>query len=260
MNMFMEPRLKDAEVFLETCELGECVASSAEKLMSPEVSASSIGAVVEGNLMAFTPGTSAVVRQDVEDCLLLATLVANKKFDIESQNREWFNEYNDALLKLGWPVRNMEYRDYQSGGQNLSMDKLVLDMLASAIAAAALPGPVSARLIGTVTQMIKKLGQGGKALKLFEQQVMSQQGANFRVGTCHESDDGTVYITLSTVNFKVSSNMTSLLGFAWGHGEAQIYGSGRGLIFNRRHYEQVRDTVQDKLGRASQTAIQEFDI
>ncbi|MCQ9425787.1 hypothetical protein NRB16_19930 [Pseudomonas sp. LJDD11] len=277
MENFNELSLQSVQEFIANCDLGQCEAPSitphgamsAALTMAVDggnegaqhlVEGAGSGAVVEGGLMVFTPGTSAEVRKEVLDCLLLATLVANNAHDIETENKDWFGTFNDVLLNLGWPVHDMNYRDYQSGGAGLSMDKLILEMLASAIATAALPGAAGAKLLEVATQLIQGFSSQPGPLKLFEQKSKSQQGANFRVGTCHEAQDGEVYITLATVNFRIKRNMTSVLGFHWSDGEAQIYGANRGLVFNRRHYERVKDDVEDKLGKGARANIAAFEI
>ncbi|WP_109514147.1 hypothetical protein [Pseudomonas ovata] len=262
MSPFKEMDVESRRQYIANCELESCPPPSALFVQDAPVTTDELakGVVVDSNLLAFTPGTSAEVIEDVNDCMLFATLVANKAFNPEQQNTEWFAKYNEVLSFLGWAPAELKY--YQAGNesQTLSMDRIVLDMLKTALLAATLPGPTSAIMIGTATRMIDRLRTSDQPLRLFERQSKHQQGANFRVGACDESDDGVVNMVVSSVNFRSSSQAVNVLFVSWGRGEAEVYGASYNLRFNRRHYESVQADVRRKLTADARRNIEAFDI
>ena len=262
MNSFKEMDVESRRQYIASCELDSCLPAS---LMSAQHAPGMTeelakGVVVDSNLLAFTPGTSAEVIADVNGCMLFATLVANKAFNPERQNTEWFAKYNEVLSYLGWAPSELKYHQAGNDSQTLSMDRIVLDMLKTALVAAALPGPTSAIMITTATRMIETLRTNDQPLRLFDRQSKSQQGAHFRVGTCDESDEGVVNMVVSSVNFRSGNTTVSVLFTRWGSGQADVYGASYNLRFNRRHYEGVQADVRSKLTADARRNIEAFDI
>lgn len=218
------------------------------------------GAVVGSNLLAFAEGVSRQNKEDVMDSFLFATLVANKAFNPETQSAEWYDQFNKVLSTVGWFSNSWSYARYRSTDQRFSMDQAAIEILGSVIAAASLPGPASAAMLKVATDTVDALKAQEKPLRLFERQTKSHNGANFRIGACAESADGTVNLAMGAVNFLTSSNVTNVLFWEWDSAEVETFRGENTLVLNTRMYAQNRLLIQQRLGNNAKSAIEEFDI
>jgi hypothetical protein len=218
------------------------------------------GAVVGSNLLAFAEGVSRQNKEDVMDSFLFATLVANRAANPEDNSAAWYAKFNEVLSAIGWFSNSWSFARYRSTHQRFSMDQAAIEILGSAIAAATLPGPASAAMLKVAGDAVKALKAQEKPLRLFERQTKSHNGANFRIGACAESADGTVNLAMGAVNFLTSSNVTDVLFWEWNSTEVRTFRGENTLILNTRMYAQNRLLIQQKLGNNAKSAIEEFDI
>ncbi|MFJ4143465.1 hypothetical protein [Pseudomonas sp. NPDC089734] len=256
--------------YIEKCELSDCTHSLAEhteamkaRLMSvdkPAVPAEPQGAVVAGSLIAFTEGVSRQNKDDVMDSFLFATLVANKAFNPEAQTQLWYSKYNEVLSTLGWLSTHWNYARYETTQQTFSMDQVGLEIIGSAIAAAALPGPTSAAMLKVAGDAIVALKSREKPLNLFERQVKTHKGGSFRIGACSESSDGFVNVGLGAVNFNSRIDVTNVLFWEWNTVDVSTYQGKNSLVLNSNIYKRHRGLIQDRLGNNAKRAIEEFEI
>ncbi len=233
-------------------------AAKARRLAAPTEPAD--GAVVGSNLLAFAEGVSRQNKEDVMDSFLFATLVANKAFNPETQSLEWYARFNKVLATVGWVSASWSYARYRSAHQRFTMDQAGLEILGSAISAASLPGPASLAMLKVAADAIKALKDQQKPLRLFERQTKSHSGANFRIGACAESADGTVNLAMGAVNFLATSQVTDVLFWEWNSAEVQTFRGEDSLVLNTRMYAGHRDLIQQRLGSNAQSAIEEFEI
>ncbi len=154
--------------YIAACELAECpssfgayaAAANPGLLKALDVTDAKPGneaAVVAGSLLAFAAGMSAQSKQDVINSFLFATLVANKAFSAQTQGDQWYDKFNEVLSKLGWLSTQWNYARYRATHQRFTMDELGLEILGSAIAAAALPGPASLLMLKVAGDAIAAL-------------------------------------------------------------------------------------------------------
>jgi len=263
--------ISDAErqAFISDCELASCSHSLAEHFAALKASraltasdpvAAAEAAVVGGNLLAFAEGFSRQNKEDLMNSFLFATLVANKKYLPETEGQQWYGQFNKVLATLGWLSTNWSYANYRSTQQRFTMDQAGLEILGSAIAAAALPGPASAAMLKVAADAVKTLMKKEEPLRLFERQTKMHRGGNFRIGACHESADGTVTVAMGAVNFQAQSAITDVLFWEWSNTEVSTYRGEDCLVLNTGLYAKVRQQILDKLGKNAESAIDEFDI
>jgi hypothetical protein len=255
--------------FVANCALARCTHSLAEHISAMNAPVAQLvaapveesqGAIAGGSLLAFAEGVSRQNKDDVMDSFLFATLVANKAFNPQTQSDQWYGRFNKVLATLGWLSTSWSYTRYRSTHQRFTMDQIGLEILGSIIAAAALPGPASAAMLKVAADAVRALQAQEKPLELFERQTKMHKGANFRVGACLQSEDGTVNVAMGAVNFLASSNVTDVLFWEWGSSEVEIYRGEDNLVLNARMYAAVRDMVKTRLGDNARLAIEEFDI
>ncbi|WP_231653024.1 hypothetical protein [Pseudomonas californiensis] len=218
------------------------------------------GAIVGGSVVAFAEGVSRQNKEDVKDSLLLATLTANKAFNPETQGDQWYGKFNETLAVMGWLSSHWRYARYRATQQRFSMDEVGLEILGSAIAAAALPGPASLAMLKVAKDAVTALSAKKEPLRLFEKHSKTHRGGSFRIASCAESSDGTVTLAMAGVSFQADSEVTNVLFWEWQDSQVETYLGENSLVFNTRVYNGVRDTVQSKLDANAKSAIEAFDI
>lgn len=263
-----EASMTDAErsAFINHCQLANCSHSLIEHLSAMETPAPRLladpgqAAIVGSNLLAFAEGVSRQNKEDIMDSFLFATLVANKAFNPETQSQEWYARFNKVLATLGWFSANWSYSRYRSTHHRFSMEQAGLEILGSAIAAAALPGPASFAMLKVAGEAIEALKAQNKPLRLFERQTKTHTGANFRIGACTESTDGTINLAMGAVNFSTDSAVTNVLFWEWNSAQVRAFRGEDHLVFNTRIYATLRKQIQQRLSKNAELAIEEFEI
>jgi len=273
--MKFETHMNDVErlAYIEDCELANCSHSMTEHVGAMNVAALGMpmnlaeaptseaqGAVVEGSLLAFAEGVSRQNKEDVMDSFLFATLVANKAFNAENQSQQWYGKFNEVLATVGWLSANWGYARYHSTHQRFTMDQVGLEILGSAIAAAALPGPASVAMLKVSADAVKALQAQKKPLSLFERQTKKHRGANFRIGACFESSGGDLNVAMGAVNFLAASTVTDVLFWEWNSAEVKTFRGEDSLALNTSLYAEHRDLIKQRLGSNAKSAIEEFAI
>ncbi|MBD8598892.1 hypothetical protein QWI18_14470 [Pseudomonas sp. W2Oct36] len=263
-----ETSMTDAErsAFIDQCQMANCTHSLIEHFSAMDNAVPDLpddpsqGAVAAGNLLAFAEGVSRQNKDDVIDSLLFATLVANKAFNPEKQSEQWYQQYNKVLTTLGWFSTNWRYSRYYSTHRRFSMEQAGLEIISSAIAAAALPGPASVAMLKVAGDAVAALKAQEKPLRIFERQTKTHRGANFRIGACTESSDGTVNLAMGAVNFSTDSAVTNVLFWEWNSAEVQAFRGENHLVLNTRVYAALRTQIQQRLNKSASAAIEEFQI
>lgn len=70
--------------------------------------------VVKGSFVVFVSRITAQSRDDALNSLLLAQLVADKKFNRFQGGKEWYKIYHDTLDGIGWITQVTQYSDHIS--------------------------------------------------------------------------------------------------------------------------------------------------
>ncbi|MBM0209070.1 hypothetical protein ALQ72_00547 [Pseudomonas syringae pv. maculicola] len=261
--------------YLAACELADCspqLAAFAAARITPsrlvggdatDAAGSDEGAtaaVVAGGLIAFAEGVSRQSKDDVMNSFLFATLVAKKAFDAETQGDQWYDKFNEVLSKLGWLSTHWNYSRYSATQQRFSMDEVGLEILGSAITAAALPGPASLLMLKVAADAVAALSAKKEPLRLFESQTKAHRGGSFRIASCIESADGTVNLAMGAVTFQTDSEVTNVLFWEWQDTNVKTWKGEDSLVLNTSLYARHRELIQQRLGDNAKSAIDAFEI
>lgn len=217
-------------------------------------------AVVASNLVAFADGVSRQNKDDVMDSFLFATLVANKAFNPETQSDQWNDLFKEVLSNLGWLPTQWNYARFRGVQQRFTMDEIGLEILSSAIAAAALPGPASLAMLKVAGDAVATLRAKEEPLRLFESQAKTHRGGNFRIASCFETDDGTVNLAMGAVSFQADTDVTNVLFWEWQNTQVHTWQGESSLVFNTRFYKEIRSDIQEKLGSNAKKAIDKYTL
>jgi hypothetical protein len=98
---------------LEEYDLGEplVINSRAFALMGDDVEAPAKGSIVGEGLIAFSANLSGVNRTDAQNAYLYASLVANKRYPLDSQGVEWYTLFREVMTNAGWAPTSKYFSD-----------------------------------------------------------------------------------------------------------------------------------------------------
>jgi hypothetical protein len=217
-------------------------------------------AVVANSIVSFVAGMSRQSKDDIKNSVLFATLVANRAHP-EMHGQRWYEKFMEVMSRAsGWFPKRKDYSRYTTVEQQFTMDQVGLKVLSSAVAAAALPGPTSLLLLGVAKQALDALQASEEPLKLFEGKSRSHEGGTFSIVSCTESADDEVVMTMGTVSFSSTLDVTNVLFWNWSNTSVSISRAESHLVLNQGVYANVRDDILAKLGNNAKEAVAEYSI
>ena len=86
-------------------------------------------------ICVFADNVPANIAEDILAGMRLMTELANKKFDKETQQREWYNFYNDGLIKFGWTMTGAAHAEDAIDEDNLTLAELITKSVTISVSA-----------------------------------------------------------------------------------------------------------------------------
>jgi len=218
-------------------------------------------AVVGQAVIGFVEGMSQQARDDVLDTVTYATLAADKRYNVVTQNGEWYTTFRAVMTRaLHWASQDIAFLSYSSREQVVTMDKISLDLIASSITAAATGGAAGPLLQQIAADAVEALRKQDKPLGLFNSRTRKPGGARFVVGGCNESREGVIVLAVGAVEAKTEISVGNVLFFNWNSVAVDMNRSADVFVFHQSLYAQRRERVRQALLEASDAAFLEFPI
>ncbi|MGH8417018.1 MAG: hypothetical protein ACRER8_06960 [Pseudomonas sp.] len=218
-------------------------------------------AVTGQALIGFVEGMSQQAREDVLDTVTYATLAADKRYDVVTQNGEWYKTFRGAMTKaLNWTPQDIAYISHSNRERVLTMDQVGLQLIASTIAAAGTGGAAGPLMLQVAQDAIEALRGQDEPARLFNSRTKKPGGARFLVGGCNESADGVIVLAVGAVEVKSRVNVTNVLFVNWNSLAVDLNRSADVFVFHQSLYAQRRDRVRRALLNSSDAALMEFPI
>ncbi|EUB87555.1 hypothetical protein [Pseudomonas sp. GM30] len=234
---------------IEECEIDDRLVIRPRALMAvgDDVEAPSKGSVVGEGSLGFAGGISAQNRSDAENAFLFATLAANKQYPAEEQGKEWYLRFREVMTQAGWTPVTKYYSDLHVAGTSVRMDKLVLEILGSVIAGAALPGPATALMLKVAGDAIAALQKRDTAaLTAYERNLLQHGVGGISAGACVEVN-GEAIMALGTVRFQRKNTSTQVLFVDVDVRNVNLYQGETVFVKNTLKADLVRENIKNKL-------------
>lgn len=218
--------------------------------------------VVANGVVSFVSGMTEQNKADVRNTYLYASLVATKAFPRDVDGTQWYDRFTEVLGTLGWIFVAKRYSQHRSHDVGASMDQIGLQVLASAVAAATVPGAAGPAMLKVANTAMDKLTSGAniKPLSLFNNRAAKGDNGQFTLGSCIESADGEVIMALGAVHSRSRVNNGNVLVLNWSYGSSQVHTGNAQLVLNPAIYEHARPLIQRRLGQHIEAAIELYEI
>ncbi len=211
-------------------------------------------AVDAGSIVSFVAGLDEEEKSDVIYSVQLAQRAASAKYDRFAATKDWYGLYVDVLGKLGWAVEAFAFAEHGTSKGEFSMDKSALDVIATIATGAQL-----AILVKTI-DTLKKLGDGDRALRIFDIQAAKDLSGNFQIGAAQKADNSALSLALGAFHFETNDHRGKFLFFAWGAEEIRFWTAVSKMTLNRDLYSVHRRAVVAKLKADAADYVAELEI
>ena len=212
------------------------------------------GYVVGGAITAFTESVTGISKQDILDSTLFAQLAADRKYDREKDTVDWYSYYKYILGNIGFVIESFNFNEYQSKGNSFSMDKVVVEILAS------IATGDSVAITAAVLDAMRGMADSDNRITLFSQQSATTTSGNFQIYPCEQASTGEVSMALGAFYFKASSHKTNFLFFSYGSSSTHFYKGAQKTVLNQKIYAQVRSDVSAKLGNNAVNLVASIEL
>ncbi|MGE8147727.1 hypothetical protein ACQKP7_21425 [Pseudomonas frederiksbergensis] len=246
---------------VEEIEIGDQLIIRPRALMAVggEVEAPSKGSIVGEGMLGFSGNLSAENKSDAQNAFLLATLAANKQYPLEHQGKEWYLLFRETMIKTGWMPVSKYYNDLKVEGTSVRMDKLVLDILASAVAGVALPGPATALMLKVAADAISALQKRDTtALTTYERNLLENGVGGVSAAACVEVGDEPV-MAVGAVRFLRRNTSTKVLFVDVDVRNVNLYRGETVFTKNQLVADATREAIKKKL-TPHDSKIEDIDI
>jgi hypothetical protein len=258
MNQSELKSINEAITYINSLELPHTdesirgLTSSVLKLDDKKKSAN----VMAGAIVCFIDDISAQQKSDVLNSTLLAQLAANKKFDRVEQIKDWYKAYNDTLTTLGWVLQASNSVNYKSDTTSYEMGVSATVTLAVATASVN-----KGLIVNSAIGALKDLQEDSKAFTIWNSTTHSKSGGNVSVLLCEQSNK-TVFMHNETFHFDASNVEVDshFLWHRWASTDINLYQGSNKWVLNYDVYNQLRNTVTNKLGDKATLYSEPLDV
>jgi hypothetical protein len=204
-------------------------------------------------LTSFVDGLIQQTQEDVLNSVLLAQLAADYKYSSKKDPENWYSEYTRVLPHLGWVTQGFKFDEYHSTGQNVEIDRVVINVLAAIVSADELA------LITATMKALDNLPGDAKAKKIWDSTTHDESHGTFQNCSVSQSDKVAIMKT-GAFYFSAKKVDSRFLWVKWGSDEIKIFKSAQVMNLNLNFYATIRQTVIDKLGDRAKNFIADIPI
>jgi hypothetical protein len=196
--------------------------------------------VAAASLVSFDSSVSAQQRRDVLDSTLLAQLAASLRFDRDREAGMWHSYYVEVLTNIGWVIQSSQNRTYQAADREVSLEKAILELLASVIT------QVERMILEAALTAIRGLPAADGRVQLFENSSRTDRGGAFSVGVCRSEIDGPA-LAFGLFTFESSERAVRVLTFGFSSSSLTLGVQTGRLALNEAIYRGIQSAVSDRL-------------
>ncbi|MBA6117179.1 hypothetical protein MXF29_15860 [Pseudomonas sp. NC26] len=184
------------------------------------------------------------IAEDILAGMRLMTEIANKKFDKETQQREWYNFYNDGLSKFGWTLTGAAHAEEAIDEDNLTLANLITKVLTISVNRDPRRSACAKRTMQIVVEKPEIRAH-------LEKHSHSESGksSNFVVAQCEMTPQGlpAMHMTSFQASYDSQIDRDGALTRVIDKSSTRVYRASQQGTFSVRHFDSARKIVEDKL-------------
>ena len=240
--------------FVADLQMPTLMRSTATAGKTPEQEDHKKSASVAGNaLLAFTANVSAQHKDDLLNSIGLAQLSAAvakpKPFDASKDPMGYYGYVTNVLKQIGYTAQAIDFSDYSFTTRTVEIDKIVLQVMASLLAA-----PELAVVESALAALKAAADSGGPTWKIYSSKSSSTNNGAFSIGLANETNNS-VAVQLSAFHFQASEHSTQFLWSSYSATHIKLKDGRSTLVLNDSVYSGVRATVLARMSGHAQGYI-----
>jgi hypothetical protein len=215
-------------------------------------------AVVGNSLLGFGKGMSAEERQAVRNTFQLATLVADKCFDQQTQAEAWFRKLVSVMVDTNWVNLTSQYGRRMDATHSLKVANVLIDVVQAAVATAVAGTPIGAVLTTMAGDVIQALPKTGEAFNLFKRKSHTDKGVRAGVASCAKTPEGEIILAMGVVDLVMAKHDVDVFFFDWSSDDATITNASVVLSATPGEMAKQSETVELALGKRAEENIKVY--
>jgi hypothetical protein len=248
-----DPRLRPFR--LATPEREAAITRGDAAAEAPELASDATRAAIDvGAVVSFVAGLEEKDKIDVLSSIQIAQRAAKAKFDRFADTKGWYGAFVEVLEQLGWVIDAFAFTERDKTKGQFSMDKSALDVIAAVATGAQL-----AILVKTI-DTLKKLGDGDRALRIFDLQALSDLNGNFQIGAAEKARNGALALALGAFHFQARDHRGKFLFWTWGADEIRFWTAVTKMTLNEEVYATHRAAVAKRLKGDGKDFVAELEL
>ncbi|NER60424.1 hypothetical protein G3435_11370 [Pseudomonas sp. MAFF212428] len=196
-------------------------------------------------VLAFADGLSADKREMAMNAALFAEVYANDSHDRDSAAVAWMKAYREAMLQAGWFMGSTDSETYTANSMNLTMDSVVLDIVAS------VAGANAAALLPLISKTFEKIHARQELITLFDKNSTTATKNSCRILPCLESENGMAVSLFIGLEFEKSDLEGGSLFWKWKKHNLEIQKVATMVNWNMDRYKRNEEKILRYLDRDS---------
>lgn len=195
--------------------------------------------------IGFTDNLDEDKKQAAADSIHFAERYADSYSDKSKAPIEWHEKYAGALKHCGWTLTNSKYRDDVSKEVNVTMDAIVLKMVAA----------TAGRNAPALTNMLKgafnKIQSDDQLVSLFDRNSKNGRDVDFRLIPCLQTPGGTAIATFVSVDCELATSQGGAWFWKWKFTNLKMKKVASVMELNMSQHERRRDQIIEALDQNS---------
>lgn len=195
-------------------------------------------------ICVFADNVPAAIAEDILAGMRLMTEMANKKYNKETEQREWYNYYNDGLIKFGWTLTGAAHAEEAITEDNLTLAELITNVLTVSVNR----DPRRAACAKRVMQVIVQKPEVKAHLEKHSHGD-SGKSSNFVVAQCEMTPQGlpAMFMTSFQASYTNKVERDGALNRTVDKASTRIYRASQQGTFSVRHFDAARVLINDRL-------------
>ena len=238
--------LEHAKQFLEATSLPTApeVLGISDGMGMPELETSKQQSLVVGaNVVSFTTGVEADVRQAITDSSLFAQLAAAKAVGTNTDPLVFFDAYFANLVAIGWVIQNKETAEFSYKGDAFDVHEAIIGVITAFLS----PIAGAAAAVLAVLNGLHNMDEDAPFITLFNKQSRRGKIGRFQFTYVYPDPDHGLMAESMAFSLKADNTLTQVLFFKLQKGKTSLRRSTGSLAIDAEAMKTLRPQLTAKM-------------
>ncbi|PVZ09760.1 MULTISPECIES: hypothetical protein [unclassified Pseudomonas] len=204
-------------------------------------------AVLDDAIVAFGAGLTAEEVSAARNLYRTATLVANAKFDKDTDPKGWYKQFNTVMVDLGWVAQHYQFDSNRHSAKGLTVDNVIDELLGVALNGIKAQVAAPAVLLDIASAALENLPADAEAYAVFNANSKTSAGGRVSVASFAKLDDHTLYLVMGVMDVRNDSAPKEVLILNWDSTSGETYEGAIALNIGLGELMEGADDIRARL-------------